>query len=233
MQVVPADAARAVIDSIRQQLDDAKLSHIYRDYGNALKLISQVVFTRSSGFVLEFLQNAEDSGLGLDSAGTFSLSINERRLKVTHNGRPFTESDVAALCGIRSSKRPEKGSLGYLGIGFKSVFKVSDRPEIYSGGFRFKFEKPPASADSLWQVMPVWIDEPSEPIDAALTTFIVPFRDPTFYAALRGEFSQLGPQVYLFLAVGEHNQHPRRAFRRDAHAREPRNRQRWRHHAQG
>jgi len=192
-------AGRAVIDSIRQQLDAAKTTHIYRDYGNALKLISQVVFTRGSGFVLEFLQNAEDSGLGLQTPGVFRLSINERRLKVTHSGRPFTESDVAALCGIRSSKRPEQGSLGYLGIGFKSVFKVSDRPEIYSVGFQFKFEKPKGTTDSLWQVMPIWIDEPSEPVDPELTTFIVPFRDPASYAALRGEFSRLGPQVYLFL----------------------------------
>lgn len=192
-------AGRAVIDSIRRQLDDAKITRIYRDYGNALKLISQVVFTRSSGFVLEFLQNAEDSGLGLDTSGVFSLCINERRLKVTHDGRPFTDGDVAALCGIRSAKRPEKGSLGYLGIGFKSVFKVSDRPEVYSGGFRFKFEKPSESADSLWQVMPIWIDEPSEAVDPELTTFIVPFRDRASYATLRGEFSRLGAQVYLFL----------------------------------
>ena len=49
---------RAVVEAIRRQLDEAKVSHIYRDYGNALKLISQVVFTRSAGFVLEFLQNA-------------------------------------------------------------------------------------------------------------------------------------------------------------------------------
>jgi hypothetical protein len=202
MEAVPIPAAgtkRAVIDAIRRQLDEARVSHIYRDYSNALKLISQVVFTRASGFVLEFLQNAEDSGLGLECAGAFRLNINERRLKVSHNGRPFTENDVASLCGIRSSKRPEKGSLGYLGIGFKSVFKVSDRPEVYSGGFRLKFEKPSDSPDSLWQVMPIWIDEPSEPVGDDFTTFIVPFRDPGTYALLRGEFSRLGPQVYLFL----------------------------------
>jgi hypothetical protein len=35
------------------------------DYVNALKLVSQVIFTRSSGFVLELIQNAEDAGLGL------------------------------------------------------------------------------------------------------------------------------------------------------------------------
>lgn len=205
MQVVPATTPikneRNIVEGLRGQLEAAKRSDIYTDYGNALRLISQVVFTRSSGFVLEFLQNAEDADLALETPGVFRLSLNERRLKVCHNGRPFTDTNVRALCGIRSSKRPEQGTLGYLGIGFKSVFKVSDRPEVYSGGFRFKFEKPLAddSAESLWQVVPVWVDEPSEPVDPDLTTFIVPFRDPSSYVSLRTEFSRLGPQVYLFL----------------------------------
>ena len=67
MQAISATgpaARRAVIESIRRRLDDARVSHTYRDYSNALKLISQVVFTRTSAFVLEFLQNAEDAGLG-------------------------------------------------------------------------------------------------------------------------------------------------------------------------
>lgn len=58
-----------------------------------------------------------------------------------HNASPFKESDVKALCGIRSSKKPEKGTLGYLGIGFKSTFKVTDCPEIYSNEFQFKFDR--------------------------------------------------------------------------------------------
>jgi hypothetical protein len=95
-------------------------------------LISEVVFSRSSGFVLEFLQNAEDSGLDLRTSGCFEININSHRVKMVHNGRPFTEENVRAVCGIRSSKKPERGTLGYLGIGFKSVFKVSDSPEVYS-----------------------------------------------------------------------------------------------------
>jgi len=108
---------------------------------NALKLISQVVFTRSSGFILELIQNAEDAGLGLETPGAFEIRLNEDRVKVVHNARPFSDDNVKALCSIRSSKKPEKGALGYLGIGFKSVFKITDCPEIYSNGFRFKFDR--------------------------------------------------------------------------------------------
>jgi hypothetical protein len=32
-------------------------------------------------------------------------------------------------------KRPELGTIGYLGIGFKSVFKITDSPHIFSGRF--------------------------------------------------------------------------------------------------
>ena len=88
---------------------------------NALKLISQVVFTRSSGFILELIQNAEDAGLGSSSPGMFEITLNQKRIKISHNGRPFTEDDVRALCGIRSSKKPEKGTLGYLGIDLDAI----------------------------------------------------------------------------------------------------------------
>src|SRR3990172_10835901 len=133
--------AKEVVDKIRKEIKDARGTHIWSDYVNALKLISQVVFTRSSGFILELIQNAEDAGLGLESPGMFEIRINKERVKVIHNARPFNENDVQALCGIRSSKKPEKGTLGYLGIGFKSVFKVTDCPEVYSDGFQFKFDR--------------------------------------------------------------------------------------------
>lgn len=132
---------KKVVDEIRKEIEASRETHIWSDYVNALKLISQVVFTRGSGFILELIQNAEDAGFGLENQGIFEIRINKERVKVTHNGRPFTENDVKAICGIRSSKKPERGTLGYLGIGFKSVFKVTDCPEIYSNGFQFKFDR--------------------------------------------------------------------------------------------
>ncbi|MBI4294976.1 MAG: hypothetical protein HY669_02270 [Chloroflexi bacterium] len=194
-------AQKEVIKRIRGEIEASSGTHIWSDYVNALKLISQVVFTRSSGFILELIQNAEDAGLGLKSQGVFEIRINKDRVKVTHNGQPFSEENVKALCGIRSSKKPEKGTLGYLGIGFKSVFKVTDRPEIYSNGFQFKFDRndwsDPSSAP--WHVMPIWIDQPSEAVDTARTTFIIPFREASYYSGLREEVQKLRTELYLFL----------------------------------
>src|ERR1041384_3476583 len=153
------------VDSIRYEIQAARGTHIWDDYVNALRLISQVVFTRSSGFLLELIQNAEDAGLNAEEPGCFNITINKQRIKITHNGKPFNENDVKAISGIRSSKKPERGFLGYLGIGFKSVLKITDRPEIYSGGFQFKFDRAYWDDPSTtpWHVIPIWIDEPSEP----------------------------------------------------------------------
>jgi hypothetical protein len=193
---------KEVILETRKEIEQAKNTRVWQDYINALKLISQVVFTRSSGFILEFIQNAEDSGLNLNNTGNFKIEINQKRIKIIHNGAPFSQDDVKAICGIASSKKPEKGNLGYLGIGFKSVCKVSDAPEIYSGGFQFKFDRKAQKheADNLpWYVIPIWIDTPSESIDSEKTTFIIPFSDDSYYDILIDEIDKLNIQLYLFL----------------------------------
>lgn len=197
------DEAKKIIEEVRKEIEVSKETRMWGDYVNALKLISQVLFTRSSGFVFELIQNAEDAGLGLDNPGTFEIRISKHRLKVVHNGRPFTEDDVRSLCGIRSSKKPEKGTLGYLGIGFKSIFKVSDCPEVYSGGFQFKFDRNHKEwsdpSNTPWQTLPISIDQPSEDIDQDKTTFVIPFREELYFTSLAEEVAKLRTELYLFL----------------------------------
>jgi hypothetical protein len=106
---------RAAVAAIRNEFESSRGPRIWTDYVNALRLVSQVVFTRSSGFVLEFIQNAEDAGQGLSGKGKISISVNQQWLKFVHNGRAFDDANLGAICGIRSSKKPERGTLGYLG----------------------------------------------------------------------------------------------------------------------
>lgn len=193
--------AKEVVDNIRKEIEAARGTHIWDDYVNALRLISQVVFTRSSGFILELIQNAEDSGFGINETGHFEIRVNHQRIRISHNGRPFNENDVKAISGIRSSKKPERGFLGYLGIGFKSVLKITDKPEIYSNGFQFKFDRThwtdPSSTP--WHVIPIWIDGPSEPIDVSKTTFIIPFREVSDASRIADEIKKIRLELYLFL----------------------------------
>jgi len=199
--VVNPREAKRIVERVQKGIEASKDTPIWPHYINSLNLISQVVFVRASGFVLELIQNAEDAGLGLDEPGVFEIRLNKYRMKVTHNGRPFSENDVKDLCGIGSSKKPEKGMLGYLGIGFKSVFKVTDCPEIYSGGFQFKFDRSywKNPIKTPWHVLPIWIDRPSETIDCDETTFIIPYREEAYYPGLLEEVRKLKTELYLFL----------------------------------
>ncbi len=194
---------RSKVEDIRKSILEDKDSRLWKDFTNSLRLISQVVFTRSSGFILEFLQNAEDAKGGNDQIGEFRISFGKNRMTISHNGKPFDGSDIEALCGIRSSKKPESGNLGYLGIGFKSVFKVTDSPEIYSNGYNFKFDKNYQDwkdDDSFpWGITPVWIENAQLILDKQLTVFVIPLKETQELNQLKVEVSKLSPEIFLYL----------------------------------
>ena len=171
--------ARYYVEGIRREIEDSRGGRLWIDAVNMLSTVSESIFSRSAHFILELLQNAEDAGrTGVEPTGEIEFAISRDRIRVAHNGDPFTEDNVDALCGVRSTKKPELGTLGFLGIGFKSVFKITDCPQIHSGEFHFKFDK---SADAEpaqmpWQIMPLWCDVPSEPsLSPNATTFLLPF----------------------------------------------------------
>lgn len=53
---------------------------------------------------------------------------------------------------------------GQKGIGFKSVFKVTDCPEIHSNGFHLRFDK---NCGPMGYILPHWTEDES-PLDAQL-----------------------------------------------------------------
>ncbi|MBL8256435.1 MAG: DUF3883 domain-containing protein [Pseudoxanthomonas mexicana] len=94
-------------------------------------------------FIYELLQNAEDAlkrrGDGWRGSRQVSFTLSDTRLEVSHYGHPFTENDVRSVCDISESTKDED-SIGRFGLGFKSVYKVSDLPEIHSGDEDFVIE---------------------------------------------------------------------------------------------
>jgi len=191
-----------VIEQIRQDIERSRTVRLWQDSIHMLSTISQSVFSRSAHFILELLQNAEDAGsLKGAGPGEMEIRISPSRIRISHNGKPFGEPDVDAICGVRSNKKPEQGTLGYLGIGFKSVFKVSDCPQIHSGNFHFKFDKNvyKDSANEPWQIMPIWIDSDTEANNSDITTFILPFRSSEVYKQTLEELEKLDVHIFLFL----------------------------------
>ncbi|MEM7151880.1 MAG: hypothetical protein AAF799_03515 [Myxococcota bacterium] len=99
---------------------------------NAEELLSKRVYTDPGHFLVELLQNAEDAG-----ARTFRLRFGPRRIEVWHDGKPFDTRDVVGVTSIgQTTKR--KQQIGFFGVGFKSIYEITDRPQIYSDVYCFE-----------------------------------------------------------------------------------------------
>lgn len=194
------------ITEIRQDILSSKDERIWEDFINETNTIADKVFTSSTHYLMEFIQNAEDAGRRRNDNvdGRMDIYLSQERIKIEHNGKPFSKDDVDSICGVRSRKDPGKGDIGYLGIGFKSVFKITDQPQIYSGDYSFKFDKNRCEEEwdfeVPWKIIP-FSANPSESIDRGKTTFIIPFRDEggPDYRETRDELEQIGVHVFLFL----------------------------------
>lgn len=112
-------------------------------YGTDIKdTLEHIVglYCERTHLVFELLQNAEDALRKRNGDGSRSVRFELSRagLKVSHFGKPFDEPDVRGICGInRSTKKEELTAIGRFGIGFKSVYAITDQPEIRSLGQDF------------------------------------------------------------------------------------------------
>lgn len=89
-----------------------------------------------SHFVYEIIQNAEDAG-----ARHAAFSLSEDKLTIFHDGREFNFEDVKDITGFGNSKKEgELNKIGEFGVGFKSVFAITDSPRIYSGEYSIEIE---------------------------------------------------------------------------------------------
>ncbi|KAF2812279.1 uncharacterized protein BDZ99DRAFT_518138 [Mytilinidion resinicola] len=131
---------------------------------NCLEILSSQLYEKSTHFLLELIQNADDNTYDNPSP-TLSFSYKPGSLRIDCNEVGFTAENVEAICAISRSTKSGKTSdgeyIGEKGIGFKSVFKASDVVWISSREFTFKFDK----REFLGMVAPIWADfpEPTRP----------------------------------------------------------------------
>jgi hypothetical protein len=124
------------IDSLRNEFiqEANNAPKLFKDLAKVEQYIAESYKTRS---FVELLQNADDA-----EATEFGVHGFDGGLIVANNGRPFTISDVEALCRSGSSNKTRGGkTIGYRGIGFKSVVNLAKRIYIFSGEFAFYFDK--------------------------------------------------------------------------------------------
>lgn len=135
-----------------------------KNTAGSLRLIMADLYENEDDrFVYELLQNADDFPLN-GSNVSVKIKLLDEHLIFAHSGRPFSEKDVESICSINdSTKSSEENTIGYKGIGFKSVF--SDNVEtvfVNSGNFSFAFDKqsPIYKGEDMknipWQIKPIW-----------------------------------------------------------------------------
>lgn len=166
---------RAVVDNIRSEefgiglkLDghQKEVAEKQRQReGRGLQRLSKELYSKDTHFVLELIQNADDNSyhrslLTLSSKDVPALKfiVGPSSVVVLNNELGFSEKNVRAICDVgRSTKGAHhSGYIGQKGIGFKSVFRVTDKPEIHSGGYHIQFD---AQCDAIGYILPHWVEE--------------------------------------------------------------------------
>ncbi|MFZ2958159.1 MAG: hypothetical protein WA705_14825 [Candidatus Ozemobacteraceae bacterium] len=99
---------------------------------NAEELLSKRVYADPGHFLVELLQNAEDS-----QAKEWRVRFEEHQISVWHDGKTFDVRDLVGVTSIgQTTKR--KQQIGFFGVGFKSIYEITDRPQVYSGLYNFE-----------------------------------------------------------------------------------------------
>jgi len=95
------------------------------------------LYNDPSHFIYEILQNAEDAG-----ASSISFNLFTDNLVITHNSKnDFDFDDVDGITGIGiSTKKDDLNKIGKFGVGFKSVFAITQSPIIESGQYHFQID---------------------------------------------------------------------------------------------
>ncbi len=166
--------------------------------------------SRLKRWIWELLQNARDASMGRDSLiATVQCLPNE--LTFLHNGKGFTEREIAHLIFHGSTKVEEERTIGQYGTGFLTTHLLS--PKIYVSGqlgdswFYFCLERKPDSVASLRESMDLaWKNfnpTPSLQVpipDCFTTRFVYPLEDDARDAVAKGitTLKQCAPFVVVF-----------------------------------
>lgn len=126
-----------VRESLLKEANDSP--NLLSDLAGLEDYISEIYHNRS---FIELLQNADDA-----QATKFKIIKSNGLLYVANNGRDFTQHDFESLCRSAASNKVRGRTIGYRGIGFKSVVGFSKEIHILSGDLEATFSKERTSLD--------------------------------------------------------------------------------------
>lgn len=112
--------------------------------GNRHAEILTGLYTDLNRFIEEVIQNAEDAyrrKIAKTEKGKIKFLLFNDRIEVLHNGKDFDENDLMSITTFANTTKDKKNEvnlIGKFGIGFKSVFSITDEPAIHSGNYNYK-----------------------------------------------------------------------------------------------
>ncbi len=132
-----------LLRSVRGSIRKAFGQGVYENY---IRIINEAG-ANPDRYINELLQNADDCTYPDGEIPSFELEISQSAQEITtrYNETGFTKDNVRSITAIGestkkrllASKVKSVEEIGEKGIGFKSVFSVAKRVEIFSGGFNF------------------------------------------------------------------------------------------------
>ena len=203
------------IQKIRNEFHQAsKIERVRDSLNNAIQNLAEGLYSKRPHFIFELIQNAEDNKYKEQDRYqpyiSFQLTKNDPTCTVSSDGAliienneiGFTHENVNAICAVgKTTKKKEQGYIGEKGIGFKSVFRVTDNPHIFSNGYHFclpEYDK----ETGFGYIVPRWIDTPPEGLDLSKTHIILPLTKNDFgYDEIEKMLQDIEPEIILFLST--------------------------------
>ncbi|XP_060075304.1 uncharacterized protein LOC132554994 [Ylistrum balloti] len=203
-----------IIDNIRRDEfgfgvelneDGQRLMQVHQErLGRSLDRLSKDLYSKDTHFVLELVQNADDNTypdtMISDMCPSVKFITRQDSVIVLNNECGFEEKNIRALCDVGKSTKGKHtfGYIGQKGIGFKSVFRVTSRPEVHSNGYHICFD---AKSGPMGFILPHWTPDTWEDGKDWTTKIVLPLKAEmgTTVCSLAARFDDIHPSLLLFL----------------------------------
>ncbi|MEI7732645.1 MAG: DUF3883 domain-containing protein [Verrucomicrobiota bacterium] len=175
----------------------------------ALNQLATGIFEHAHHYVFELTQNADDNRYteNTDRFLKFVLLNNDPTetprsqgcLCVLNDETGFEKKHVESLCDIGNSTKQgnREGYIGEKGIGFKSVFLISNRPHVISNGYSFHFRRDDCDA-GLGYIVPHWDEKITAVTESIPTAILLPLRGSSGVDVAK-QLADVEPECILFL----------------------------------
>lgn len=177
-------------------------------YASSIKTLAEDLYSKKTHFIFELIQNAEDNNYADDITPTMRFRVNKIEIEgkrqialiVRNNEAGFQEKHVDAICDVgQSTKSKSQGYIGEKGIGFKSVFRITSCPYIFSNGFHFSLPEKDEETD-LGYIVPKWVDNIPAGVEQNCTNIVLPInKKDTSVKQVIKTLMDISPETILFL----------------------------------